>query len=71
MTDSHLSPGVFVLALAPGLIGVAAMLEGSREAEAGALQACEAELVEEIRIGSLDGPSGGEPGVTCLGNLSR
>ena len=55
MTDSRLSAGVFVVALAPGLTGVSAMLEGSREAEADAVQACEAELVEEIRIGSLDG----------------
>ena len=57
MTDSHLSPGVVVLALAPGLTGVATMLEGAREPDADALQACEAELVEEIRIGSLDGPA--------------
>ena len=55
MKDLYLSPGVFALALALGLTGVAAMPGGSREAGADAVQACEAELVEEIRIGSLDG----------------
>ena len=57
MGDSRLSWGMFVLALAPGLIGVAAVLGESRGTGADALQACESELIEEMRIGSLGGPA--------------
>ena len=57
MRDSRLLRGMFVLALAPGLTGVAAVLGGFRGPYADALQACESELIEEMRIGSLGGPA--------------
>ncbi len=57
MGDSRLSWGMFVLALAPGLASVAAVLEGFRGPDADALQPCESELIEEMRIGSLGGPA--------------
>ena len=57
MGDSRLSWGMFVLALAPGLTGGEGVLGGSRGPYAGALQACESELIEEMRIGSLGGPA--------------
>ena len=57
MRDLLLSRGMFVLALASGLTGVAVELGGSGGPEADALQACESELIEEMRIGSLGGPA--------------
>ncbi len=57
MGESRLSWGMFVLALAPGLTGGEGVLGGFRGPDADALQPCESELIEEMRIGSLDGPA--------------